>query len=321
MIFAGFWRARRTRGLSPAAGPGAAPRPRATAATLDGALGHGLPGELGKVGCAIAPSDGDRVYALIEAEKGGLFRSDDGGDTWTLVSDHHALTQRAWYYSTMTVDPRNPDVIWFPQVPLLRSVDGGRTIRKVKGPHHGDHHDIWIDPADPRRIINGNDGGVDLSWNGGETWFTPELPIGQFYHIAADASTPYRISGAMQDLGTASCPSNSLHSGGIRNADCYDVGGGEAGHTVPDPSDPNIVWAGEYMGILTRFDHRTGMVRPVSAYPESWSGHGAADARYRFQWTAPIAISPHDPKVVYHGGNVLFRTEDGGQTWKAISPI
>jgi len=322
VIFAGFWQARRTAWSLTSGGPGSGLHvSRDGGDTWKALTGHGLPeGNWGKVGCAVAPSDSRRVYALIEAEKGGLFRSDDGGDTWSLVSGHHALTQRAWYYSTMTVDPRNPDVVWFPQVPLLRSVDGGRSIRRVKGPHHGDHHDIWIDPTDSRRVLDANDGGVDLSWNGGETWFSPELPIGQLYHIATDASTPYRISGAMQDLGTAACPSNSLHSGGIRNADCYDIGGGEAGFTVHDPSDPNIVWAGEYQGILTRFDNRTGMVRPVSAYPESWSGHGAADARFRFQWTAPIAMSPHDPKVVYHGGNVLFRTDDGGQTWKAISP-
>jgi photosystem II stability/assembly factor-like uncharacterized protein len=322
VLFAGLWQARRRPWEMTSGGPGSG-----LYVSRDGGeswkqlTGHGLPeGIWGKVGCAVAPSDGRRVYALIEAEKGGLFRSSDGGESWDRVSEHHALRQRAWYYTTFTIDPSNPDVVWFPQVPMLRTLDGGRTIKQVKGAHHGDHHDVWIDPRNPKRMIGGNDGGVDLSWDGGETWYAPPLPLGQFYHVAADASVPYRVSGAMQDLGTASCPSNTLSSGGIANRDCYDVGGGEAGFTAPDPSDPNIVYAGEYFGIITRYDHRTGMARNVTAYPENWSGHGAEDNRYRFQWTAPIHVSPHDPKVVYHAANVLFRTEDGGQSWKAISP-
>src|SRR4030095_6849676 len=206
----------------------------------------------GKRAVAVAASDSRRVYALIEAEKGGLFRSDDGGESWDNVSGHHSLRQRSWEYSTLTIDPTNPDVVWFPQVPMLRTIDGGKSIQKVKGAHHGDHHDVWIDPKNPRRIIGANDGGVDLSSDGGDPWFAPPLPLGQFYHVTADASVPYRVSGAMQDLGTASCPSNSLTSGGSGNGDCYDVGGGEAGFTAHDPTDPNIVYAGEYFGIITR---------------------------------------------------------------------
>ncbi len=322
ILFAGLWQARRRPWEMTSGGPGSGLyRSRDGGDTWAQLTGHGLPeGIWGKVGVAVAPSDGRRVYALIEAEKGGLFRSDDGGDTWTLVNDHHALRQRPWYYSTLTVDPTNADVVWFPQVPMLRTIDGGRTIKQVKKAHHGDHHDLWIDPKNPKRMIGANDGGVDLSWNGGETWRAPRLPLGQFYHVAVDDAVPYRVSGAMQDLGTASGPSDSLASGGITLADWFDVGGGEAGFTAHDPTDPNIVYAGEYFGIITRYDHRTGMERNVSIYPENFSGHGAEDNRYRFQWTAPIALSPHDSKVVYHGANVLFRTEDGGQTWKAISP-
>ena len=145
------------------------------------------------------------------------------------------------------------------------------------------------------------------------------LPISQFYHVATDTSVPYRVFGAMQDLGTASGPSNSLSSAGITHGDWHTVGGGEAGHAVADPADPDVVYAGEYFGILTRYDHRTRQARNVSAWPDNPSGHGASFPRYRFQWTAPIAISPHDPKTVYHGGNVLFRTQDGGQTWTPIS--
>jgi photosystem II stability/assembly factor-like uncharacterized protein len=322
VLFAGFWQARRYPWGLTSGGPGSG-----LYVSKDGGdtwkqlTGHGLPdGPWGKVGCGVAPSDGRRVYALIEAEKGGLFRSDDGGDTWTLATDHRSVRQRAWYYSTMTIDPSNPDIVWFPQVPMLKTIDGGKTIVRVKGAHHGDHHDVWIDPMDPKRMIGGNDGGVDLSWNGGETWYAPPLPIAQFYHVSADTSEPYRVMGAMQDLGTASGPSNSLRRGGIAPGEWYDVGGGEAGFAVAVPGDPDIVYAGEYLGIITRFDNHTGMDRNVSIYPENGSGHGAEDMKYRFQWTAPIAISPHDPNVVYHGGNVLFRTTDGGQTWAAISP-
>jgi photosystem II stability/assembly factor-like uncharacterized protein len=259
------------------------------------------------------------VYALVEAEKGGIFRSDDGGENWQLVSASRLVRQRAWYYSTITVNPQNPDDVWFPQVPMVRSIDGGKTLQIVKGLHHSDHHDLWIDPKNPKRMIGANDGGVDVSTNGGETWYAPALPISQFYHVSVDTRVPYHISGAMQDLGTAQGPSMS-RSGNIPLAEWYGVGGGEAGHVVSDWSDPNIVYAGEYLGIITRYDHRTGQSRNISAWPENPSGHGGQDMRYRFQWTAPIASSPHDPKVIYHAAQSLFRTSDGGQSWDAISP-
>jgi photosystem II stability/assembly factor-like uncharacterized protein len=321
IVFAGFWQARRRPWELVSGGPGSSLHvSRDGGDTWRKLTGKGLPaGIWGKVGVAVAPSHPRRVYALVEAEKGGLFRSDDGGDSWSLASGHRALRQRAWYYSTLTVDPRNADVVWFPQVPMLKTVDGGKTIKSVKGLHHGDHHDVWIDPLNPRRMIAANDGGVDVSTDGGATWYAPMLPISQFYHVATDTSVPYRVFGAMQDLGTASGPSNSLSSGGIAHGDWHTVGGGEAGHAVADPSDPNVVYAGEYLGIFTRYDRRARQARNVSAWPDNPSGHGASFPRYRFQWTSPIAISPHDPKTVYHAGNVLFRTQDGGQSWTPIS--
>ena len=323
IVFAGFWQARRRPWELTSGGPGSSLWVSRDGGDTWKQLGHedGLPrGIWGKVGVGVAPSDGRRVYALIEADSGGLFRSDDGGFKWHAANHHRALRQRPWYYSTLTVDPTNPDVIWFPQVPLLRSIDGGRTIADVKGTHHGDHHDVWIDPANPKRIIEGNDGGVDISVNGGESWYAPPLPISQFYHIAVDGQVPYRVSGAMQDLGTASGPSNSLAREGISLADWYSVGGGEAGHTAHDPADPNIVYAGEYGGYISRYDHRTRQARSVSIYPENPSGHGGEDLKYRFQWTSPILTSRHTPGLVYHGGNVLFRSTDGGQSWTPASP-
>jgi photosystem II stability/assembly factor-like uncharacterized protein len=321
ILFAGFWQARRLPWELVSGGPGSG-----LYVSRDGGeswkplTGSGLPeGTWGKVGVAVAASDGRRIYALIEAEKGGLFRSDDGGESWALINPAHALRQRAWYYTTLTVNPANREDVWFPQVRMLRSIDGGKTLQHIKGLHHGDLHDVWIDPKNPKRLIAANDGGVDITTNGGETWAAPPLPISQFYHVSVDTRTPYHVAGAMQDLGTAQGPSASLR-GSIALSDWHGVGGGEAGHVVSDWSDPNIVYAGEYLGIITRYDHRTGESRNVSAWPENPSGHGGEDMRYRFQWTAPIAPSPHDAKTIYHGAQVIFRTVDGGQSWEVISP-
>jgi photosystem II stability/assembly factor-like uncharacterized protein len=322
IVFAGLWQTRRRPWELTSGGPGSGLYlSRDAGSTWKQLTGRGLPGGIwGKVGVAVSPSDGRRVYALIEAEKGGLFRSDDGGANWSLASDNHALRQRAWYYTTITVDPRSPDVVWCPNVPMLKSIDGGKMFQPVSGFHHGDHHDIWIDPTNPKRIVAGHDGGVEISLNGGESWFRPPLPISQFYRINVDARTPYHVSGTMQDLGSIAGPSNSLSYSGIALSDWYDVGGGEAGYTAHDPADPNIVYAGEYAGVITRYDHRTRQSRMVGAYVDNPSGHGAVDMKHRFRWPAPIALSPHDPKVIYHAGNVLFRSDDAGQTWTVISP-
>ncbi len=321
VVFAGLWQARRRPWELTSGGPGSGLYvSRDGGDTWKQLTGGALPeGIWGKIGVAVAPSDGRRVYALIEAEKGGLFRSDDGGETWTLATRNRELRQRAWYYSTLTVSPANPDEVWAPNVPMLKSIDGGKTFKQV-WLSHGDHHDLWIDPRNPKRMIGADDGGADVSLDGGDTWNPAALPIGQFYHVSVDNRVPFNLAGALQDIGTAQGPSNSLSGRGISNSDWHNVGGGEAGWVVSDPSDPNIVYAGEYLGIITRYDHRTQDTRNVSAWPENPSGWGAKDMRYRFQWTAPIAVSPHDPKTVYHGGNVIFRTTDGGQTWSPISP-
>jgi photosystem II stability/assembly factor-like uncharacterized protein len=321
VVFAGLWQARRRPWEMTSGGPGSGLWvSRDGGDTWTQITGNGLPeGVWGKVGVAVAPSDGRRVYALIEAEKGGLFRSDDGGESWSLVNANRQLRQRAWYYTTLTVSPVDPDEVWCPQVPMLKSIDGGKTFRNVQGIHHVDHHDLWIDPRNPKRMIAAHDGGVDISTDGGETWYLPPLPISQFYHVSVDNRVPFHVAGAMQDIGTAQGPSNSLNGAGIRNTDWYRVGGGEAGWVVSDPADPNIVYAGEYLGYISRYDHRTGESRNISAWPDNPSGWGGAQMRYRFQWTAPIAVSPHDPKTVYHGANVVFRTTDGGRTWTEIS--
>ncbi len=286
----------------------------------------GLPAKpYGRIGVAIALSDSNRVYALIEADNGGLFRSDDGGEKWTLVNGARYLRQRPWYFSTVHVDPKNPDIVYCPNVRLAKSIDGGKSFKQMKGVHHPDHHDLWIDPKNHKRMIDSHDGGVDITTNGGETWHWPPLPICQFYHISVDNSTPYRVMGNMQDQGTASGPSNSLSSSGISLSDWHTVGGGETGYSIADPDDPNIVYAGEYAGILTIYDHRTRHARNISIYPTNPSGKGDEDLRYRFQWTAPLMISPHrtgngEPRKLYHAANVLFSSTDRGKTWEKISP-
>jgi photosystem II stability/assembly factor-like uncharacterized protein len=321
ILFAGFWQARRYPWDLTSGGPGSSLHvSRDGGDTWKQLTKGGLPeGTWGKVGIAIAKSDPRRVYALIEAEKGGLFRSDDGGESWDNVNASKAIRQRAWYYTTLTVNPANAEEIWFPQVPMLKSIDGGKTLQYMKGFHHGDHHDMWIDPRNPNRMIASNDGGVDISLNGGETWFAPPLPISQFYHLSVDNSVPYRIGGSMQDLGTAQGPSLNPR-GSITPSDWWGVGGGEAGYVVSDWNNPDIVYAGEYLGIITRHDRKTGESRNVSAWPENPSGKGGEDMKYRFQWTAPIHVSPHDANVVYHGAQVIFRTTNGGQSWDVISP-
>jgi photosystem II stability/assembly factor-like uncharacterized protein len=323
VLFAGLWQTRRKPWEMTSGGPGSG-----FYVSHDGGDSwtrlkpgeHGLPdGPWGKIGVAVAPSNSQRVYALIEANEGGLYRSDNGGESWKRVCEHRSLRQRAWYYSTITVDPSDPDVLWCPQVPMLKSIDGGYSFKTVRGMHHGDNHDAWIDPKNPKRMIVGNDGGVCVSTDGGKTWTAPPIAISQFYHVNCDTSVPYRVMGNMQDIGTASGPSNSLSAAGIRLSDWFTVGGGETGFVVPDPNEPNVVYAGEYGGYLSRYDHRTKQQRDVSPWPANPSGITPAELKYRFQWTAPLAFSPHDPKVLYYAANVLFRTRDAGQSWEVIS--
>lgn len=332
ILFAALWEARRTPWNLTSGGPGSgifhSDDGGDSWKEVKSGDDSGLPARpYGRIGVAIAPSNSQRIYALIEAENGGLYRSDDGGEKWHLVNGSRYLRVRPWYFSTVHIDPKNADVVYCPSVRLLKSVDGGKSFKQMKGVHHADHHDLWIDPENPRRLIDSNDGGVDITTNAGETWLAPPLPIAQFYHINVDNSVPYRVMGNMQDQGTASGPSNSLSSAGISLSDWHSVGGGETGYAIADPDDPNIVYAGEYGGYLTRYNQRTRHARAINIYPTNPSGKGAEDLRYRFQWTAPILLSPHlvtrhgeKVRPLYHGANVLFRSFDQGKTWEKISP-
>ncbi len=321
IIFAALWEAHRTPWSLSSGGPGSG-----LYKSSDGGdswkqlTGNGLPeGILGRIGVSVSPASSNRVYAIIEAKEGGLFRSDDGGESWRLISSDGNLRQRPWYYSHVMADPTDADTVYVLNVRLLKSIDGGRTFAAIQQ-FHGDNHALWIDPKNSRRMINGNDGGANVTIDGGQSWTPSDLPISQFYHVNVDNRNPYYIYGAMQDDGTCAIPSNSLSPRGITRQDWYPVGGGESGYVVPKPDDANIVYAGSYGGHITRYDHRTRQAQAINPWPENTIGWGAGALKYRFQWTAPIATSPHDPNVVYHAANVLFKTTDGGKSWTIISP-
>jgi len=320
ILFASLWEARRTPwGLS-SGGPGSGLYRSSDGGTTWKRLEeHGLPkGPYGRVGIAVA-ANSERVYALIEAPDGGLYRSDDSGENWELLNNDRAFWQRAWYYMHIIADPQSADVVYIANVDFYKSSDGGHTFNKVKVPH-GDNHGMWIDPKDPNRMIVANDGGVTLSLDGGKNWTRQDnQPTAQFYHVATDSRTPYYLYGSQQDLGSVAIVSRG-DEGSIDRADWYTVGGGEAGYIAPYPLEPNIVYAGEYEGVITRFDKRNGQTKNISVQPEISDGGGAAKLEHRFQWTAPILISPHDPNTLYHAGERLFKTTDAGMHWEAISP-
>ena len=280
----------------------------------------GLPtGPVGKIGVAVSPALTDRVYAIVESKDSAVYRSDDGGTTWERLADDHDLSGRPWYYQHIIADPQDPNTLWVLNVRCYRSIDGGRTFQQVAVPH-GDNHDLWIDPANARRMVLGNDGGATVSYDGGETWSSLyNQPTGEFYHVTTDNQTPYRIYGAQQDNSTISVPSRSYQAA-IVQADMMAVGGGESGYIAVHPQRPNIIYAGNYQGLLTRYDHATGQRRNITVWPEPSMGSPASDLKYRFQWTYPIVLSPHDPGVLYVTGNLVFRSTDEGASWEAISP-
>jgi photosystem II stability/assembly factor-like uncharacterized protein len=281
----------------------------------------GLPAGLkGRIGLAVSPARPTRVWAIIDAELGskGLFRSDDAGETWERLTDNADLTQRPWYYHHIVADPKDPEVVWVLNVNAWKSTDGGRTFAEVDVPH-GDNHDLWIDPRNPMRMVNGNDGGATVSFNGGRSWSTLlNQPTAQLYHVAVDNQVPYRLYGAQQDNTTISLPSRS-DKGLITIEDWETVGGGEDGYIAPHPTDFNIVYAADHHW-LHRYDRRTRQVRDISPNPETHYGWGSADINYRFWWTYPVMVSPHDPKVIYATSQVVHRSRDEGQSWEIVSP-
>ncbi len=322
VIYAALWQARRNPYSLTSGGPGSG-----LFRSTDGGdtwteitRNRNLPkGVLGKIGVCASGAQRDRVYAIVEAEDGAVFRSDDAGETWDRLCENRQLRERAWYYHHIIADPRDPDTVWVLNTDAWRSIDGGQTFNEFAIPH-GDNHDLWIDPSDTRRMIEGNDGGALVTFNGGASWSSIyNQPTAELYHVTTDTRTPYRLFAAQQDNTTISVPSRSPLIA-ITNSEYWEVGGGESGYIAVRPDNPDIIFAGSYLGYLTRYDQSTGQARSIEVWPEQMLGSGAKDAKYRFQWTFPTVLSPHDPNVLYATGNHVFRSTDEGTTWEMISP-
>jgi photosystem II stability/assembly factor-like uncharacterized protein len=284
-------------------------------------LTNGLPqGIMGRIGVTISGANPNRVWALIEAEgdEGGIYRSEDDGQSFRKINGDRNFLQRAWYYTHIVADPVDENTVYVMNAGFYRSIDGGESFGFVSVPH-GDNHDLWIHPSNNQIMVESNDGGANVSYNGGASW-TPESnqPTAEFYRATVDDQFPYHVYGAQQDNTTVGIASRTLGLG-IDETDWYPVGGGESGHIAVDPRDPNIVYAGSYGGLITRYDHRTKTTRNIVGYPELALGQKPADLKYRFQWSAPIRISHHDPRILYHTSNYVHESRDEGQSWRLIS--
>jgi photosystem II stability/assembly factor-like uncharacterized protein len=322
ILYAALWRARRLPHTLNSGGDGCGLYKSTDGGETWTDISHnkGLPsGMLGKIGIAVSGARKDRVWAIVEAEDGAVFRSDDAGTSWERLSDEKDLRKRPWYYQHIFADPQDVDTLWILNERCYKSIDGGGTFTHISVPH-GDYHDLWIDPRDPKRMICGHDGGACVTFNGSESWSSIyNQPTGEYYHVITDNQVPYRVYGPQQDNTTITLPSRSP-LGAITLADYYEVGGCESGYIAVRSDDPNIVYAGCYQGYMTRYDHHTRQTRDISVWPEASGGWPAQDLKYRFQWTFPILLSPHDVNVLFATGNHVFRSTNEGASWEEISP-
>jgi photosystem II stability/assembly factor-like uncharacterized protein len=320
IIYAALWEAYRNPWSMSSGGPGSGLWKSTDGGDTwqDLTANEGMPkGPIGKIGVTASAAKPGRVWASVEAEEGGLFMSDDGGKSWSNVNDDRNIRQRAWYYSHVYADPKDPDGVYILNVSFYHSTDGGKSLDRV-GVQHGDNHDLWIDPTDPKRMISGNDGGASVSFNGGDTWSEEDVPTAQFYHVILDNDFPYNVYGAQQDNSTVRIPSRTFGFG-IDESDWYSVAGGESGYIAVNPENSDITYGGNYGGYLTRHDRKTGQEQDISPWPDNPMGAGAVDTKYRFQWTYPIVVSHYDPKVIYATANRVFKTTNEGMSWEIIS--
>jgi photosystem II stability/assembly factor-like uncharacterized protein len=315
VLYAGLWEVFRTPHSLSSGGPGSG-----LFKTTDGGAtwteisrNTGLPKPVwGKIGVAVSAADANRIYAIIEATDGGVFMSDDAGRNWKIINDDRRLRQRAFYYTRIYADPQAKDTLYILNTGMYRSTDAGKTIRAIRVPH-GDNHDLWIAPNDPKRLINSNDGGANVSINGGESWTDQDFPTAQFYNVITTSHVPYHVCGAQQDNSTACVSSTG-------EGNLYDAGGGESGYIAPDPRDTDVFYAGSYGGLLTRINRRTGEERAINVWPDNPMGFSSSDMTERFQWTYPIVFSPTDPRTLYATSQHVWRSRNEGQTWERISP-
>ena len=322
ILYASLWRVRRSPWSLSSGGDGSSLWKSTDGGDTwtDLSRNEGMPKDtLGIVGVTVSAVRPERVWALVESQTGGLFRSDNGGKTWTKINEDRNLRQRAWYYTRIYADPKDADLLYVMNVAYHRSKDGGKTFTSQHAPH-GDHHDLWIAPEDPNRMIIGDDGGAQITYDGGETWSTyHNQPTAQFYRITTDNAFPYHIYAAQQDNSTVRI-AHRTDGNSIGERDWVNTAGGESGHIAVDPLNNDIVYGGSYHGYLTRVDHKNNAERMVNIWPEDNMGHGAEDAKFRFQWNFPIFFSPNNPKKLYAASNYLHMSTDEGQTWTTISP-
>ncbi|MEX2271639.1 MAG: hypothetical protein WD690_09220 [Vicinamibacterales bacterium] len=326
VLFAALWEAYRLEYQMSSGGPGSG-----LFKSTDGGetwkeitRNPGLPsGVVGRIGVAVSPADSNRVYALIENERGGLYVSDDAGATWRLVNEDRRIRQRAFYYTHVTADTANKDTVYLLNTGLFKSTDGGKTLTSIGGGTHGDHHDLWVDPDDPKHLVSGNDGGGAVSYAGGPGWTPQDFPTAQYYHVITTKHVPFHVCGAQQDGSTVCLSSGGGGGRGGRGGtpEMYSAGGAEPGYIAPDPLNLDIFYAGGNNGsLLTRLDRRSGNLKEVNPYPRMFSGEPSSALFERWQWTYPIIFSPADPKVLYTSSQHVWRTTNGGDSWDKISP-
>lgn len=322
ILYASSWRAKRTPYSLSSGGDGSALWKSTDSGETWSEISknEGFPKDtLGIIGVTVSPKNSERVWAIVEnKEKGGLYRSDDGGKKWTLINEERKLRQRAWYYTRLYADTEDEDVVYVLNVRYHKSTDGGKSFNTFNAPH-GDHHDLWISPENSKRMIIGDDGGAQITYDGGETWSTYyNQPTAQYYRVTTDNASPYRIYVAQQDNSTLRVNHRS-DGGAIGENDWEETAGGESAHIAVDPTNNDIVYGGSYDGFLTRVNHKTGTVRGINVWPDNPMGHGAEGMKYRFQWNFPIIFSRHNPKKLYTFSNHVHVTENEGQSWKLLS--
>lgn len=318
ILYAAFWDHQRTPWKVRSGGPGSGIWKSTDAGDTWVRLAEGLPKLMGKVDVAVSPANPDRVFAIVEAEDGGLYRSDDAGRSWRRFSDDRLIRARAWYYTNIVADPQNADVVWVINAPLTRSIDGGKTFAVVNATH-GDNHGLWINPRDPKILANANDGGASISMNGGKSWSTQDnQPTAQFYRVNVDDLEPYNVYGGQQDNSSVRTQSRS-DGFGITVREWTAVAGCESAYLAFNRARPRHVYGGCYQGIISEYDAESGFERNVMVWPALGLGEPSDLQKYRFNWNAPIVVSSHDPSVIYHAANVLFRSRDRGKNWEVIS--